>query len=162
GSDGFGYASDSSGHKKLKQVGNVVIGDRVDIGANCTIDRAALGSTVIGSGTKIDNLVQIAHGVKIGENCLLAAQCGISGSTQIGSWVALGGQVGAIGHLKIGDRSSAAAQTGIIKDVPAGTTVFGMPSRDIRLARRIEATLNKLPEINQRLRTLEKAKKNGG
>lgn len=160
GSDGFGYASSAAGHKKFKQIGNVVIGDNVEIGANCTIDRAALGSTVVGSGTKLDNLVHLAHGVIVGENCLMAAQCGISGSTKIGNWVAFGGQVGAIGHLTIEDRASAAAQTGIVKDVPAGTTVFGMPSRDIRLARRIEAVINNLPELRRRLLSIEKSNKN--
>lgn len=160
GSDGFGYASSAAGHRKFKQVGNVVIGDNVEIGANCTIDRAALGSTVVGSGTKLDNLVHLAHGVNVGEHCLMAAQCGISGSTKIGNWVAFGGQVGAIGHINIEDHASAAAQAGIVRDIPAGTTVFGMPARDIRLARRIEAVINKLPDINRRLITIEKSNKN--
>lgn len=160
GSDGFGYASSAAGHKKFKQVGNVIIGDNVEIGANCTIDRAALGSTVVGSGTKLDNLVHLAHGVTVGENCLMAAQCGISGSTKIGNWVAFGGQVGAIGHLTIEDRASAAAQTGIVKDIPAGTSVFGMPSREVHRARRIEAVVNNLPDLRRRLLSLEKSIKN--
>ena len=112
GSDGFGYVQDGGIHRKVPQIGNVVIGDDVEIGANVTIDRGALGSTVIGKGTKIDNLVQIAHNVEIGEHSIVIAQVGISGSTKLGNYVILAGQVGLAGHLKIGNHVTVAAQVG--------------------------------------------------
>ena len=110
GSDGFGYVQDGGIHRKVPQIGNVVIGDDVEIGAGVTIDRGALGSTIIGKGTKIDNLVQIAHNVEIGEGCMLIAQVGIAGSTKLGNYVVLAGQVGIAGHLKIGNQVTVAAQ----------------------------------------------------
>src|SRR5690242_12829364 len=113
GSDGFGYVLDAGAHRKVPQIGNVIIGDDVEIGANVTIDRGALGPTVIGKGTKIDNLVQIAHNVQIGEHCLLVAQAGIAGSTKLGHYVVLAGQVGLAGHLKIGSKVIVAAQSGV-------------------------------------------------
>lgn len=156
GADGFGYASGPAGHKKIRQVGAVVIEDDVEIGANCTIDRAALGSTVIGAGTKIDNLVQIAHNVRIGKNCIIVSQVGISGSSKLGDWVTLAGQVGIVGHLKLGDKVTVAAQSGVTKDIPDGQTVFGSPALDISQARRMEAALRRLPEMAKRLTALEK------
>src|SRR5208283_3981177 len=113
GADGFGYVQDAGLHLKIPQVGQVIIHDDVEIGANTTIDRGALGPTVIGKGTKIDNLVQIAHNVTIGENCLVIAQVGIAGSTKIGNYATLAGQVGIAGHLKIGDQVIVAAQSGV-------------------------------------------------
>jgi UDP-3-O-[3-hydroxymyristoyl] glucosamine N-acyltransferase len=156
GSDGYGYASGAHGHKKILQVGNVVIEDDVEIGANCTVDRGALGSTKIGAGTKIDNLVQIAHNVQVGKHCLIVSQVGVSGSTEIGDWVTLAGQVGIVGHLKIGNQVIIAAQSGVTKDVPDKTVLFGSPAREMGKARRIEASLSRLPEIPKRIRDLEK------
>lgn len=157
GADGFGYASGAHGHKKILQVGAVVIEDDVEVGANCTVDRGALGDTRIGAGTKIDNLVQVAHNVQIGKNCLIVAQVGVSGSTTLGDWVTLAGQVGVIGHLKIGNQVVIAAQSGVTKDVPDKTVMFGSPAREIGRARRIEASLGKLPEMVRRLSAVEKA-----
>src|SRR6185437_5792725 len=114
GSDGFGYVLDNGVHRKVPQIGNVIIRDDVEIGANVTIDRGALGPTIIGKGTKIDNLVQIGHNVSLGEHCLLVSQVGIAGSTKLGSYVILGGQAGLAGHLKIGNRVSVAAQSGVM------------------------------------------------
>lgn len=156
GSDGYGYASGAHGHKKILQIGNVVIENDVEIGANCTVDRGALGSTRIGAGTKIDNLVQIAHNVVVGKNCLIVSQVGISGSTTIGDWVTLAGQVGIVGHLKIGSQVIVAAQSGVTKDIQDKGVVFGSPAREMGKARRIEASLNRLPEMVRRLNALER------
>jgi len=120
GSDGFGYVQDGQIHRKVPQIGNVIIRDDVEIGANVTIDRGALGPTIIGRGSKIDNLVQIGHNVVIGENCLVVAQAGIAGSTRLGNYVVLGGQVGLAGHLKIGNRASVGAQSGVMTNIPDG------------------------------------------
>src|SRR5262245_17424930 len=120
GADGFGYVLDAGEHRKVPQIGNVVIRDDVEIGANVTIDRGALGPTVIGKGTKIDNLVQIAHNVTIGEHCLVVSQAGIAGSTKLGNYVVIAGQVGLAGHLKIGNRVSIAAQSGVMHNIPDG------------------------------------------
>ena len=128
GQDGFGYLMGAKGHTKIPQLGRVIIGDDVDIGANTTIDRGAIDDTVIGSGSKIDNLVQIAHNVKLGFGCVLAAQVGISGSTKLGNLVAVGGQAGFADHLTIGDGARIAAQSGIMRDVNAGETVMGSPA----------------------------------
>ena len=114
GSDGFGYVQDGGVHRKVPQIGNVIIGDDVEIGAGVMIDRGALGSTVIGKGTKIDNLVQIAHNVEIGEHCIVIAQVGISGSTKLGNYVILAGQVGLAGHLKIGNHVTVEAKSGVM------------------------------------------------
>ncbi len=129
GSDGFGYVFDQGVHRKVPQVGNVVIGDDVEIGANVTVDRGALGPTIIGKGTKIDNLVQIAHNVSIGEHSLVVAQVGIAGSTKLGNYVTLGGQVGIAGHLKIGDQAVIAAQSGVMHDIKDGEKIPRLPSR---------------------------------
>lgn len=155
GSDGFGFAESESGLKKIKQIGWVEIEDDVEIGSNTSIDRGALGPTRIGRGTKIDNLVQIAHNVEIGRNCIIVSQVGISGSTKIGNGVVLAGQVGIVGHLEIGDGVRVGAQSGVPRSIPAGKTVFGYPARDIMETKRIEAALTRLPELLKRVRRIE-------
>ncbi|MFH1021941.1 MAG: UDP-3-O-(3-hydroxymyristoyl)glucosamine N-acyltransferase [Planctomycetota bacterium] len=156
GSDGFGYVSGKDGHRKIPQLGTVEIGDDVEIGANVTVDRARFEKTVIGRGTKIDNLVQIAHNVVTGEHCILVSQVGIAGSTRLGNFVTLGGQVGVVGHIELGDRVMAGAQSGISKSFPAGSVVFGSPAQDHRTELKEKALLRKLPEIIGRLERLEK------
>ncbi len=156
GSDGFGYAQEGKNHLKIPQVGTVEIEDQVEIGSNVTVDRGTLGATRIGRGTKIDNLVQIAHNVIIGPNTLLMAQVGVSGSTRIGANVILAGQVGVVGHIEIGDESIAAAQSGISKTVPPKTVVFGTPARPMKKAKQIEACINRLPGLFKRVHKLEK------
>ena len=156
GSDGYGYASDQSGHHKVKQIGAVIIENDVEIGANSCIDRGALGPTIIRRGVKIDNLVQIAHNVEIGENSLIVAQVGIAGSTKFGANVVLGGQVGVIGHLTIGPGARVAAQSGITRSLEGGKSYMGMPIREAGLAKRIEVTLSKLPTLAKRVSALEK------
>jgi UDP-3-O-[3-hydroxymyristoyl] glucosamine N-acyltransferase len=132
GQDGFGFAPDPTGHVKVPQLGRVIIGDDVEIGANCTIDRGAGPDTVIGAGTMIDNLVQIGHNVQIGRGCVLVAQSGISGSTRLGDFVMVGGQVGIIGHLTIGSGARVAGQSGVTRDLAPGETVMGSPAVPIR------------------------------
>ena len=156
GSDGFGFAPTGDVYKKIPQMGRVKIEDNVEIGANCTIDRATLGETLIKSGSKIDNLVQIAHNVIIGENTVVAAQSGISGSTKLGKNVTLAGQVGIVGHVKIGDKSILAAKSGVSKDVPPGEVWFGYPAQPIMKQKKIEASLRHLPELTKKLHNLEK------
>jgi UDP-3-O-[3-hydroxymyristoyl] glucosamine N-acyltransferase len=155
GADGFGYVFDAGIHRKVPQVGQVVIHDDVEIGANVTIDRGALGPTVIGKGTKIDNLVQIAHNVTIGENCLVIAQVGVAGSTKIGNYVTLAGQVGIAGHLKIGDQAIVAAQSGVMHDIPEKGKWLGAPAQPDRQAKRQLIALQQLPELIRRVRELE-------
>ena len=156
GADGFGYVLDAGAHRKVPQIGNVVIGDDVELGANVTIDRGALKATVIGKGTKIDNLVQIAHNVEIGEHCLLVAQAGVAGSSHLGNYVVLGGQVGIAGHLKLSDRVSLTAQSGVMDDVPEGEKWMGTPAQpDLATKRQILAT-RRLPALLKRVRLLEK------
>jgi UDP-3-O-[3-hydroxymyristoyl] glucosamine N-acyltransferase len=157
GSDGFGFAPFQGKFHKIPQVGIVVIEDDVEIGANVTIDRATLGETVVKQGTKIDNLVHLAHNVNVGEHTVIAAQTGISGSTRIGRYVMMGGQVGSVGHITIGDRAQIAAQSGIAKSVPDGEIVFGTPARPIMKTKRIEVALDKLPDLLKRVKKLEKA-----
>jgi UDP-3-O-[3-hydroxymyristoyl] glucosamine N-acyltransferase len=155
GADGFGFAFDGSAHRKIPQVGGVLIEDDVEIGANTTIDRATFGDTIVRRGTKIDNLVQIGHNVEIGEHSLLVAQVGISGSTRLGRGVVLAGQVGVADHVTLGDGVVAAAQSGIPGDVEAGAKVFGSPARPLAQARRIMVAQGRLPELLQRVRVLE-------
>ncbi len=156
GSDGFGYVLDHGSHRKVPQVGLVIIQDDVEIGAGVTIDRGALGPTVIGRGTKIDNLVQVAHNVLIGEHCLLVAQAGIAGSTKLGNYVTLAGQVGLAGHLRIGSRATIAAQSGVMHDVPEGQKWFGSPAQPDRQMKRQLLALQQLPELLRRVHELEK------
>jgi UDP-3-O-[3-hydroxymyristoyl] glucosamine N-acyltransferase len=156
GSDGFGYVLDGGIHRKVPQIGNVIIGDDVEIGAGVTIDRGALGSTVIGKGTKIDNLVQIAHNVRIGEHCILVGQVGIAGSTQIGNYTVLAGQVGVAGHLKLGNQVTVAAQAGVMHNIPHGEKWLGTPAQPDRQAKRQMIAVQLLPELLRRVAELEK------
>jgi UDP-3-O-[3-hydroxymyristoyl] glucosamine N-acyltransferase len=159
GSDGFGYVVDGGVHRKIPQVGQVIIQDDVEIGANVTIDRGALGPTIIGQGTKIDNLVQIAHNVVIGEKCLVVAQVGIAGSTKIGKNTTLAGQAGLTGHLKIGDNVTVAAQSGVMRDIPDGGKWLGAPAQPDRQAKRQMIALQQLPELIHRVARLEQKTK---
>jgi UDP-3-O-[3-hydroxymyristoyl] glucosamine N-acyltransferase len=156
GSDGFGYVQDGGIHRKVPQIGNVIIGDDVEIGAGVMIDRGALGSTVIGKGTKIDNLVQIAHNVEIGEHCIVIAQVGISGSTKLGNYVILAGQVGLAGHLKIGNQVTVAAQSGVMHDIPDGEKWLGSPAQPDKQTKRQMIAIQHLPELLRRVAALEK------
>ncbi len=157
GSDGFGYAPDRSGRRhKIPQIGKVVIQDDVEIGANATIDRATFGETVIGMGTKIDNLVQIAHNVRIGEDCVIVAQAGISGSSRLGNRVILAGQAGVVGHIEIGNDSLVGAQSGVAQSLPDNSRVSGSPAIPHQLWLRIQAILRDLPQFISRLRLLER------
>ena len=156
GSDGFGFATIKGAHHKIPQVGTVEIGDDVEIGANVTIDRARFDKTIIGRGTKIDNLVQIAHNVVIGENSLIVAQVGISGSTIIGNNVTLGGQAGLVGHINIGDNAIVTAQSGVAKSVPKDTMVSGYPARPYMTTQRVNASLQNLPKLFDLVKELKK------
>jgi UDP-3-O-[3-hydroxymyristoyl] glucosamine N-acyltransferase len=162
GFDGFGYAPENGHYRKIPQVGSVVIEDDVELGANCCIDRATVGATRIGRGSKIDNLVQIAHGVQIGENTVIAAQTGISGSTRIGSHVMMGGQVGLAGHLDIGDGMIIGAQAGVAKSFDIKGMISGYPARPQREELHKEAMIDKLSELFNRLKELEKKLKEAG
>jgi len=156
GSDGFGFAPQADGSfKKVPQIGNVIIEDSVEIGANATIDRATIGSTIIRSGVKLDNLIQIAHNVEIGNSTVVAAQSGISGSTKVGKGVMIGGQVGIVGHINIGDGAKINAQSGVSKSVEAGKAVTGSPAHDYTSALRSQAISRKLPELEKRIKELE-------
>ncbi len=156
GSDGFGFAPQSDGSfKKVPQIGNVVIEDNVEIGANATIDRATIGSTLIKSGAKLDNLIQIAHNVEIGNSTVIAAQSGISGSTKIGNGVMIGGQVGIVGHIQVGDGAKINAQSGVSKSLEPGKAVTGSPAYDYTAALRSQALNRKLPELEKRVKDLE-------
>lgn len=156
GSDGFGFVKEGRRNIKIPQVGIVEIGDDVEIGANTTIDRAALGKTVIGRGVKIDNLVQVAHNVTIGEDSIIVAQVGISGSTRIGQNVTLGGQVGIAGHLEIGDNVMVGAQSGVAQDLPPNGAYTGSPAIDHREFLRMALSLPKVPGMRKALADLEK------
>ena len=156
GSDGFGYVPDHGIHRKVPQIGNVVIGDDVEIGAGVMIDRGALGSTIIGRGTKIDNLVQIAHNVEIGEGCLLVAQVGIAGSSKLGDYVVLAGQAGIAGHLKIGDRVTVTAKSGVMHNIPDGEKWLGIPAQPDKQAKRQLIAFHHLPDLLRRVARLEK------
>ena len=157
GSDGFGFNPDEKGvYQKVPQIGNVIIQDDVEVGANTTIDRAAVGSTIIGRGTKIDNLVQIAHNVSIGEDTVISGQCGISGSTKIGNNCILAGQVGIAGHIKIADNVVLLARSGVGKSITKAGYYFGAPAKEIKTAYRIEAHIKNLPGSIDRINEIEK------
>ena len=162
GSDGFGFVTENDTHIKVPQVGRVVIGDRVEIGANCTIDRGTIGETVIGEDTKLDNLVHIAHNVKIGRGCLFAAEVGIAGSTVIGDYVTLAGQVGVISHISIGDRTVVASRAAVLKPIGAGQFCGGFPAEDQRQWLRKQVALKSLPEMLHRLHVLEQQRDSAG
>lgn len=156
GSDGFGFAPQADGSfKKVPQIGNVVIEDHVEIGANATIDRATIGSTLIKSGAKLDNLIQIAHNVEVGNSTVIAAQAGVSGSTKIGKGVMIGGQVGIVGHIHVGDGARINAQSGVSKSIEPGKAVTGSPAYDYTSALRSQAVNRKLPELEKRVKELE-------
>jgi UDP-3-O-[3-hydroxymyristoyl] glucosamine N-acyltransferase len=156
GSDGFGFAPQSDGSfKKIPQIGNVVIEDNVEIGANATIDRATIGSTLIKAGAKLDNLIQIGHNVEIGHSTVIAAQAGVSGSTKVGNGVLIGGQAGIVGHIQLGDGSKVNAQSGVSKSIEAGKAVTGSPAHDYTSALRSQAVSRKLPELEKRVKELE-------
>ena len=144
GQDGFGFAPGPAGHLKVPQLGRVVVEDDVEIGANTAIDRGAGPDTVIGQGTKIDNLVQIAHNVRIGRGCIIVSQVGISGSTHIGDFVMIGGQAGLTGHLTVGKGARIGAQSGVMRDVPPGATLGGSPAKDMREWLKETAALSRL------------------
>jgi UDP-3-O-[3-hydroxymyristoyl] glucosamine N-acyltransferase len=155
GSDGFGFVTVDGIHHKIPQVGTVIVEDDVEIGANCTIDRARFDKTVIGQGTKIDNLVQIAHNVTTGKNCLIVALVGISGSTNIGNNVILAGQVGVVGHITIGDNVVVMAKSGISKSVPANSVLYGVPAQPVNEAKKLHAYVNGLPRMHQTIKDLK-------
>lgn len=158
GSDGFGFAPQADGTlKKVPQIGNVIIEDGVEIGANAAIDRATIGSTLIKAGAKLDNLLQIAHNVEVGNNSVIAAQAGISGSTKIGNYVMIGGQVGIVGHIKIADGTKINAQSGVSKSIKTpNTAVTGSPAFDYTAALRSQAASRNLPNLEKRVLELEK------
>ena len=158
GADGFGFAPQSDGSfTKIPQMGNVVIEDYVEVGSNATIDRATIGSTIIGKGVKLDNLIQIAHNVEIGSNTVIAAQSGVSGSTKLGKNVMVGGQVGIVGHIQIADGSKINAQSGVTKSLKTpNSAVTGSPAFDYTSALRAQAAARKLPEFEKRIIELEK------
>ena len=156
GSDGFGFVWDGKRHAKIPQKGTVIVGDHVEIGSNCTIDRAALTSTRIGSDVKMDNLVQIGHNVVVGDHTVIVAQTGISGSAHIGKGVVLAGQVGVAGHITVGDGCTAAARSGIISDVPPGKVISGFPAMDHTRWLRVQTVYKDLPELLKRVRELER------
>ena len=155
GGDGFGFQPTAEGFKKIPQLGNVIIEDDVEIGSNCSIDRATIGSTVIGKGTKIDNLIQIAHNVKIGQNNVIASQTGIAGSTIVGDWNQIGGQVGIVGHIKIGSQVKIQAQSGVNSHVNDKETVYGSPAISYNDYLRSYVHFRNLPELVKRINNLE-------
>jgi UDP-3-O-[3-hydroxymyristoyl] glucosamine N-acyltransferase len=156
GSDGFGFATEKGKHMKTPQVGSVVIKDNVEIGANVCIDRGTPGDTFIDEGTKIDNLVQIAHNVKVGKNCFLVAQVGVAGSTVIEDGAVLAGQAGVVGHITIGAGAQVGAQAGVTNDIQPGMQVSGYPARDHRQARKTIALIGKLPKLFKEVERLKK------
>lgn len=155
GSDGFGYELSNEKHVKIDQVGIVQIGDDVEIGANTTIDRARFGKTIIGEGTKIDNLVQIGHNCVIGKHCLIVALTGISGSTKLGDYVTIAGQVGIAGHLTIGDKATFSARSGISTNIPGGEVYGGNPVLPYKEHQKLQATLRRVPKLVERVKALE-------
>lgn len=159
-SDGFGYTAGPDGPVKIRQIGRCILGDDVEVGCNSTIDRGSLGDTVIGDGTKIDNLAHVGHNCRLGRNCFVVAQVGIAGSTVIGDGARIGGQVGIAGHVEIGDGASIAAGSGVMSNIPEGETWSGRPARPHREWLRASSVFYKLPELLQRIRSLERAAEN--
>jgi UDP-3-O-[3-hydroxymyristoyl] glucosamine N-acyltransferase len=156
GSDGFGFAFENGAFQKIPQVGNVIIENNVEIGANCTIDRATMGSTIIRQGAKLDNLIQIAHNVEVGANTVIAAQAGISGSTKIGKYCQIGGQAGIVGHIKIADGTKINAQSGVAKEVKeSGVSLTGSPAFDYKSTIKSQIIFRNLPEMQTRITQLE-------
>jgi UDP-3-O-[3-hydroxymyristoyl] glucosamine N-acyltransferase len=156
GSDGFGFARDGGAQYKIQQVGNVVVEDDVEIGANCSVDRAVLGSTIVGAGTKMDNLIQVGHNTVIGPNCTIVAQVGIAGSTKIGANTVIAAQVGIAGHLEIGDNVEIAARSAVIGPVRDNEKVLGIPATDIQTARKAYAVFYSLPGMRREISRLRK------
>ena len=156
GCDGYGFATEGGVHLKIPQIGGVEIGDNVEIGGNCTIDRGTIGNTIIGEGSKLDNLVHIAHNVKIGKGCLLTAQTAVAGSSIIGDYVAFGGKASVAGHLEVGSHAQLAAKSGVTKSLPGNETYAGMPARKISEKNRQDALLSRLPEMAEQVKDLEK------
>ncbi len=159
GSDGFGFQPTKDGYQKIPQLGNVVLEDNVEIGSNCSIDRGTIGSTLIGKGTKIDNLIQIAHNVKIGQNNVIAAQAGIAGSTIIGDWNQIGGQAGVVGHIKIGNQVKVQAQSGVNASAKDGEVLYGSPAINAGEYRRNYVHFRNFTDIVKRINNLEKNSK---
>ncbi len=155
GCDGYGFATEGGVHLKIPQIGGVEIGDNVEIGANCAIDRGTIGNTVIGQGSKLDNLIHIAHNVEIGKGCLLTAQTAVAGSSVIGDYVAFGGKASVAGHLEVGDHAKLAAKSGVTKSLAGGETYAGMPARKISERNRLDAQISRLPEMAKKLKELE-------
>jgi UDP-3-O-[3-hydroxymyristoyl] glucosamine N-acyltransferase len=156
GSDGYGYVLDEGRHRKILQIGNVIIHDDVEIGANTAIDRGALGSTVIGQGTKIDNLVHVAHNVNIGKHCIITGQVGFAGSTKMGDYCVVAAQSGIADHLNIGNQATIGAKSGVMRDIPDGGKVLGTPAMPDKQAKRQMIASQQLPDIIRRMRDLEK------
>lgn len=156
GADGFGFAPNTEGYEKIPQIGIVVIEDNVEIGANTCIDRSTMGQTLIRKGVKLDNLIQVAHNVEIGENTVMSAQVGVAGSEKIGSWCMVGGQVGFSGHHKVGDKVMIGAQSGILGDLKDGEVVMGYPAMDSKAFMKTAAIMRRLPEMYKDLNDLKK------
>lgn len=156
GNDGLGYAPLNGKWIKIPQIGYVELGDDVELGSNCSIDRATLGKTVIGSGTKFSNLIAVGHGTRIGEDCMFVAQAGLAGSVTVGKHVTIAGQAGIVGHVRIGDDAVVAAKAGVTHSVPDGETVLGQPAMPLRDKKRELALLGRLPRMKDKLKTLEK------
>jgi UDP-3-O-[3-hydroxymyristoyl] glucosamine N-acyltransferase len=156
GEDGYGFATHKGEHHKIPQIGRVVLEDDVEIGACCTIERATLGDTIIGKGTKVGDMVAIGHGAKIGPHCLLVPQVGISGSATLGHHCVLAGQVGVVGHIKIGNMVTIGAQSGVANDIPDGATILGSPAVEANKAKRVYASMQHLPEMRKSIRQFEK------
>lgn len=156
GSDGFGFAPNAEGYDKIPQIGIVTIEDNVEIGANTCVDRSTMGSTVIRKGVKLDNLVQIAHNVEIGENTVMSAQVGIAGSTKVGSWCMFGGQVGLAGHITIGDRTLLGAQSGVPGNLKGNEELIGTPPMPLRQYFKSQAIFRRLPDMYKDLNDLKK------
>ncbi len=156
GADGFGFAPTNEGYDKIPQIGIVTIEDNVEIGANTCVDRSTMGATVVGKGTKIDNLVQIAHNVEVGENTVMSAQVGIAGSTKVGSWCMFGGQVGLAGHITIGDKVQLGAQSGVPGNIKDEQTLLGTPPMEPRAYFKAQAIFRKLPELYKEINELKK------